>query len=432
MARSPAVRWRVVGLLVVASAVAYLLRINVSIAGSSMAADLGLSATQLGIVLGAFAWSYGLCQIPAGVLGEAVGARRALTWAMIGWGAVTVITAAVPGSAAVPTIVSLGSLVAIRLILGVCQAPLYPVFSGSVLARWLPASSWGFANGLSSTGLTLGAAAAGPLLAWLVGSVGWRLAFVVTAPCGFLLAGLWWWYGRDDPGEHRGVTAEELSLIRAGRPSKLEEPSGTRGWQSVLVDRDILSITFSYFCMNYVFYLFFNWFFYYLTEVRHLPAQAGGNFTGAQWIVGAIAATLGGVLCDRLSVRFGARIGCAATVMASLLVSAPLLVAGAMTANPTGAVVLLSLSFGLTQLTEGAYWTAAMRIAGHHAPAATGVMNTGGNVVGGIGALLVPVTASAFGWTVAVSTGAIFAVLAALPWLWIRADRPMTSGAQIR
>jgi cyanate permease len=66
-----------------------------------------------------------------------------------------------------------------------------------------------------------------------------------------------------------------------------------------------------------------------------------------------------------------------------------------------------------------------MRVAGPHAPAATGVMNTGGNLVGGVGALLVPLVAGSFGWVVAISTGAIFAVLAAVPWLWIRPDRPM-------
>jgi len=193
----------------------------------------------------------------------------------------------------------------------------------------------------------------------------------------------------------------------------------------VLVNRDILAITFSYFCMNYVFYLFFNWFFYYLTEVRRLPAVAGGAFTAAQWIVGAVTATLGGVVCDRLSLRFGPKLGCRATVMAGLLGSAPLLLVGAAVESPNAAVGLLSCSFGLIQLTDGAYWTAAMRVAGRHGSAATGLMNTGGNVVGGIGALMVPLLAAAFGWEVAVSSGAAFAVIGAIVWLWIRADRPM-------
>ncbi len=416
------VRWRVLGLLVLASAIAYLFRINVSIAGTAMAADFGLSTAQLGLVLGAFAWSYGLLQIPAGILGEVGGARRVLGWGMAGWGVVTALMVLVPGPKLVPTAVSLGLLVAVRVVLGALQAPLYPLTSGSVISRWFPPSSWGLPNGLSTTGLTLGAAAAGPLLAWLIGALGWRVGLLVTAPLAVGVAGVWWWYYRDDPADHAGVSPAELVLIRSEGDST---PAGTSGLRAVLLNRDVLSITFSYFCINYVFYLFFNWFFYYLTEVRKLPSQVGGNFVGAQWIVGAITATLGGVLCDRLSARFGPRIGCGAVVGGSALLAAPFLVAGALTESPVAAVALLSVSFGFTQLPDAAYWTAAMRVAGPHAPAATGAMNTGGNVVGGVGALLVPLVAASFGWVVAISTGAIFAVLAAVPWLWIRTDRSM-------
>jgi cyanate permease len=92
-------------------------------------------------------------------------------------------------------------------------------------------------------------------------------------------------------------------------------------------------------------------------------------------------------------------------------------------------VVFLSLSFGCTQLTEGSYWAAAIFVSGKHASAATGVMNTGGNVVGGIGALLVPVMAGAFGWVVALATGSVFALMGIVLWLFVRADKPMALGS---
>jgi ACS family glucarate transporter-like MFS transporter len=65
-----------------------------------------------------------------------------------------------------------------------------------------------------------------------------------------------------------------------------------------------------------------------------------------------------------------------------------------------------------------------MRLGGEHAATATGLMNTGGNVVGGIGALLVPLVAGCCGWAVAVSTGALFALVGAALWIWVRADAP--------
>ena len=103
---------------------------------------------------------------------------------------------------------------------------------------------------------------------------------------------------------------------------------------------------------------------------------------------------------------------------------------GAIVQDPKLAVLFLSISFGCNQLTEGSYWAAIASVSGRNASTASGILNTGGNIVGGIGALLVPVTAKLFGWTVAVSTGCIFAFIAALLWLFIRADIPMIHGEQ--
>jgi hypothetical protein len=94
--------------------------------------------------------------------------------------------------------------------------------------------------------------------------------------------------------------------------------------------------------------------------------------------------------------------------------------------NPYLAHVLLLLSFRCTQLTEGAYRAAAIFVSGKHTSAGTGVMNTGGNVVGGIGALLVPIRAEAFGRAPALATGSVFAMIGVGLWLFVRADNPIT------
>jgi ACS family glucarate transporter-like MFS transporter len=113
----------------------------------------------------------------------------------------------------------------------------------------------------------------------------------------------------------------------------------------------------------------------------------------------------------------------------SLVLCAVFLVLGAVANNPYVAVVLLCVCFGCTQITEAAYWATAIAVSGKHASAATGVMNTGGNVVGFIGGMLVPVTAATFGWVTAISTGAVFATIGGALWLVIRGDRPMVENA---
>ena len=399
----------------------YVLRTNLSIVAPAMSAELGISEIELGWVLSAFALGYALFQLPGGVFGDAVGPRLAVTLLAVAWGLLTLLTGLVPGGVSASTAVA--ALLVIRFGVGVAHAPIFPVATGGMVANWFPVSAWGLPNGLSSAGLTLGAAATGPLIVALTASVGWRGSFFATAPLAFVLAAVWWRYTRDHPSQHPGVTPSELALIEADRPWTAGAASERGIWKAALRNREIRLLTASYFCMNYVFYLFFNWFFYYLTEVRHFPNQAGGNFIGAQWLVGAVTATLGGIVCDRLTVRFGPTTGCRLTIMTGLLLSAPLLIAGALTRDPTMAVILLCLSFGCAELTDGAFWAATMRMGGKHVAAATGVLNTGGNVVSGVGALLVPLTAAAFGWVAAVSTGAVFAVIGALLWIWIRVDR---------
>jgi ACS family glucarate transporter-like MFS transporter len=419
------VRWVILALLFMMSFVAYVLRTNMSIAGENIMADLGLSKIQLGMVLSAFAWGYAIFQFPGGIFGGIVGSRRALTFIAVWWGILTVATGLVPGTGLASTTFILTTLIGLRFLIGVAQAPLFPVFGGGTIGTWFPVSGWAFPNGLTSTGLTLGAAATAPLVAWLMVNLGWRESFFLTAPIAFLIAGVWWWYARDNPADHPRVSKQELDLINADRPSPEQAVDDKAAWIRVLKNRDILLLAASYFCMNYVFYIFFNWFFIYLIDVRQFEILEGGYFAAAPWMVGALAASVGGLWCDRLCKRIGPRWGCRIPGIVGLSLVAGLLFLGATATNPYLAVALLSLSFGCTQLTEGAYWAAAISVSGKHASAAAGVLNTGGNVVGGIGALLVPITAEAFGWVPALATGSVFAMLGVGLWLFVRADKPL-------
>jgi ACS family glucarate transporter-like MFS transporter len=86
-------------------------------------------------------------------------------------------------------------------------------------------------------------------------------------------------------------------------------------------------------------------------------------------------------------------------------------------------VVFLSCCLGCQQFTDSSYWAAATSVGGRHAATACGLLNTGGNVVGGLVALLVPLTAERVGWPAALATASFFALGGALLWLGIRADR---------
>jgi ACS family glucarate transporter-like MFS transporter len=111
--------------------------------------------------------------------------------------------------------------------------------------------------------------------------------------------------------------------------------------------------------------------------------------------------------------------------MTGLILSAIFLFIGATSDNVVLTVVMLCICFACNQLTEAPIWVATMAVSGRHAAVATGVLNTGGNLPGFVGGMLVPVTANLWGWPAAIVTGSVFAIIAALLWVFIRADEPM-------
>jgi ACS family glucarate transporter-like MFS transporter len=421
--RTVPVRYRILAVLFVLSIVNYLLRNNLSIAIPSIRQDHGFSSTELGWILGSFNFTYALFQVPGGIWGDRHGPRVALAIIAITWGVLTFLTGYVPGLMAASATGAMVSLVAVRLLMGIANAPLFPVMA-RCFADWFPSGGWAFPNAVSSVGLVLGQAMLGPLVTWLILQFGWRESFYVLAPLG-LFAGAWWyWYGRDAAAQHPSVSREEVEFVMRGRaPENAEPADGTPrpadgGWRSVLMQRDVLLLAASYFCMNYVFYMFAQWLFTYLVEARGFSLLESGFLYALPFAVGATLAAIGGLTCDALCRRAGPRWGCRLTAMTGLSLVAVFLLAGAYAKNPYTAVALLSLCFGCTQFTEGAFWSAATYAGGSHTSTSTGVMNTGGNAAG----FLAPVVGAMvdhLGWLATLASGSVFALVGAALWLFI-------------
>jgi ACS family glucarate transporter-like MFS transporter len=277
--------------LVGMSFISYVLRTNLSFAAPDMMADLGLDEIQWGYVLAAFTAGYTLFQFPGGVLGDRFGPRRVLTAIALLWAVITVLTSLVPGQDLSSVALILGALLLVRFLVGASHAPIFPVVNSSIV-RWFPPGRWALPLGLTSTGLTLGGAAGAVMVPLLIAQYGWRVAFVILAPLGLVAAGLWWWYSRDNPREHPAVNDAEGEFILGGRdPTRLDGPAekagpapGQPAWLQVLRNRDVLLLTLSYALMNFTFYFVFNWFFFYLVEVRGFSATDAGFVASAQWI----------------------------------------------------------------------------------------------------------------------------------------------------
>src|ERR1017187_9947056 len=87
---SSRIRWILVFWMFLMSSVAYLDRVNLSIAGKSIAKEFGISNVQLGWVFSAFLLGYAFFQAPAGRVADRLGPRLVLMLSVIWWAVFTV------------------------------------------------------------------------------------------------------------------------------------------------------------------------------------------------------------------------------------------------------------------------------------------------------------------------------------------------------
>jgi ACS family glucarate transporter-like MFS transporter len=185
----------------------------------------------------------------------------------------------------------------------------------------------------------------------------------------------------------------------------------------------VLLLALGYLLMNYVFYFFMQWSFRYLVEERHLTLLASGGLAAIPLTVGALCASLGGVLCDAACQRLGARWGFRVVPLVVLPLSALLLMVAVRAENDYVAVAALAGCFGCAQMTEAPFWAATFWVARERAPAATGILNTGGNIGGIISTPIVAYLTQGHDWPAAFATGVGFALASAALWLVIDVER---------
>ena len=106
-----------VAFAVTLAAILYLDRVCISQSQPLIAAELGLTRKQMGLVMTVFGVAYGLFEIPLGWLGDRVGPRRVLTWVVSWWSFFTVATGWVGGFV---------SLLGVRALFGAGEAGCFP------------------------------------------------------------------------------------------------------------------------------------------------------------------------------------------------------------------------------------------------------------------------------------------------------------------
>jgi ACS family glucarate transporter-like MFS transporter len=414
------VRWSLIFWLFILSAVAFLDRVNISIAGGSLATAYHLSNVQLGWVFSSFLAGYALFQTPGGRLADRLGPRRVLAGGVIWWGIFTALTASVPSN----IVGALWLFVSARFLLGAGEAVMFPA-SNQFVARWIPVQERGIANGWIFAGVGAGAGLSPPLITYIMLHYGWRASFWICAVIGLLAGLVWFIWAKDDPSQHTSVSASELEYIRqgisTGKNDNKDQP--LIAWTSILKSREVWAITLSYFSFGYVAWIFFSWFYLYLAQVRHLNLKASAFYAMLPFLAMAACCPLGGFISDLLTTKFGARVGRCYLAAVVILIAGIFLVMGSEVDSARLASVVLAGGAGALYLAQSSFWSVTAGLAGPSSGSVSGFMNMGAQIGGMVTASLTPFIASRFGWTASFLVAAALCLFGALAWMIVDPER---------
>ncbi|WP_413727129.1 MFS transporter [Sodalis sp. RH19] len=300
------VRYVILLIIFLVTAVNYADRATLSIAGSDVAKTLGLDAGQMGQIFAAFGWAYLIMQIPGGWLLDRFGSKRVYTYSLFFWSLFTLLQGFV---GFFPVAYAAMTLFILRFMLGFSEAPSFPA-NARIVAAWFPTIERGTASAIFNSAQYFALAIFSPILGWLTYSWGWEHVFTVMGVLGFIMTMVWIKYIQN-PNKHPRVSQQELDYIAAGGAMvdmdtpKDGKKDGPR-WDYVkqmLTNRMMLGVFFGQYFINSITWFFLTWFPIYLVQDKGMSILKVGLIASIPALFGFAGGVLGGVVSDILIKR---------------------------------------------------------------------------------------------------------------------------------
>src|SRR3984885_5564471 len=275
-------RWRIALLLGLGVLVNYFDRVNLSVSHDALFAAFGISDFTFGLLLGAYNWTYALCQLPSGYLLDRFGVRRVLSVATLLWSGASFGAALTPG---------IGGFFAARFVLGIGEAPSFPA-NAKAIGKWFPPRERSLATGIFDAAAKFASAIGVPLIGLLLLRVGWRWSFAATGIVSLLYFLLFWKTYRDPrPGEIPFEPEDGAAIQQPKRASI--------GY--LIRRKKVIGLAVGFGSYNYIFYLLLTWLPVYLSRTLHIDLTHSFLYTGIPWLFATVTDLfVGGWLVDAL------------------------------------------------------------------------------------------------------------------------------------
>ncbi|MBS1830207.1 MAG: MFS transporter [Acidobacteria bacterium] len=371
---------RILILLVTAVGINYIDRGLLSVSAPLIQTQLGLSATQLGVLFSAFFWTYAAMQVVSGWIVDRYPLKWVYALGYLVWSIATALTGVVA---------DFGQLLGARLLLGLGESVSYPATS-KILVREFPETRRGFANAVVDSGAKIGPGLSTLAGGLLVSQYGWRVLFLVVGVTSLLWLVPWLLYPHREEGSGAGHHGASPSMM------------------DLMVRRDAWGTYLGMFALGYVWYFLLSWLPSYLVKERGFSMQTMAVLGSVPFWGMAVATVSGGWASDRwiraggnpTRVRktflVGGLLLCGATMLPAVLVSDARWSVGWLT------TACLSLGIYTSNV-----WAVTQTLAG---PAAAGRWSGIQNAIGNLGGVVSPVVT---GWIVSVTGSFVLAFVGA-------------------
>jgi MFS transporter, ACS family, solute carrier family 17 (sodium-dependent inorganic phosphate cotransporter), other len=370
-------------------AVAYLLRVNLSVAVVAMARDFEWDDgdSTRGIVLSSFFYGYLVNQLPGGWLATRFGGKWVLLASL---GGTSLFTLLLPLAA----VWGLGPLVACRVATGLCEAMSYPAIH-ALLTHWSPLQERSRLGTFIWAGAYVGTIVGLGVSPSIIDAWGWPMLFYSSGAVGVVWALAWAVFGSSTPGESRFVSrAEKELLARAEREQALVSTSTTTAvrppWRKIFGSPAFWAIAVNHFAYTWFLYIALTWLPSFMDSHLHMSLTDSGlaSFLPFAALFGVTLA--GGFIADSL-IKRNVRVVTVRKLMqvvGNLVPAACLVLLAFWSSVPSvGAVALLTV-FGSAGLCMSGFHVNHIDISPKYAGVLMGLTNTGATVPGVVGVLL--------------------------------------------
>ncbi|HLH37198.1 MAG TPA: MFS transporter [Alloacidobacterium sp.] len=223
-AKTRNMRWWICAMLFASTAINYIDRQTLSLLAPFLKNTYHWTNSDYADLVIAFRVAYAIGQTASGRWLDKVGTRLGVTFTVLFYSVVSVLT---------PLANGFFSFMGFRFLLGVGESANWPAAT-KVVSEWFPAKERALATAFFDSGSSIGGALSPFLVLWIYFHWGWRPAFLVPGILGFIWLLIWRRF-YFPPEQHPSISAQELAMLR--RENSLMESAETTAkirWRELL------------------------------------------------------------------------------------------------------------------------------------------------------------------------------------------------------